>query len=247
MNFEATQLQSWYEEPGGRLVVRLVGEAMERLLKENPSERTLGLGFAQPYLDWLRPWTGHAMGAAPAEMGVVLKAPGTVNRTAQVRPDALPFPDAWFERVLMVHLLEGTSDPKSALRETWRILVPGGRLLILVANRGGLWARRDTTPFGWGRPYSPGQLRSILEESLLVPRQWSYALFFPPLKRKLSWHWASAWEKAGTRWFAPMGGVIICEAEKVVYASTPLVRKKNLIRHPARIPLPLAEKSILNR
>lgn len=243
MNFEATQLQSWYEEPRGRLVVRLVGGAMERLLKENPSERTLGLGFAQPYLDWLRPWTGNAMGAAPAEMGVVLGVTGAANRTAQVRPDALPFPDAWFERVVMVHLLEGTSDPKSALREVWRVLIPGGRILILVANRGGLWARGDTTPFGWGRPYSPRQLRFILEDTLLVPRQWCYALFCPPLKRKLSWRWASAWEKAGNRWFAPLGGVIICEAEKVVYASTPLLKKRAIIRRTARLPLSIAENS----
>ncbi|MBF0133429.1 MAG: class I SAM-dependent methyltransferase [Magnetococcales bacterium] len=243
MNFEATQLQSWYEEPKGRLVVRLVGGAMERLLKDNPSERTLGLGFAQPYLDWLRPWTGNAMGAAPAEMGVVLGVTGAPNRTAQVRPDALPFPDAWFERVVMVHLLEGTSDPQSALREVWRVLIPGGRILILVANRGGLWARGDTTPFGWGRPYSPGQLRSILEDTLLVPRQWCYALFCPPLKRKLSWRWASAWEKAGNRWFAPLGGVILCEAEKVVYASTPLFEKRAIIRRTARIPIPLAKST----
>lgn len=243
MNFEATQLQSWYEEPRGRLVVRLVGGAMEQWLKDNPAERTLGLGFAQPYLDWLRPWTGHALGAAPAEMGVVLAASGSANRTAQVRPDALPFPDAWFERVMMVHLLEGVSDPRPALREVWRILAPGGRLLILVANRGGLWARRDSTPFGWGRPYSPRQLHVILEEALLIPRQWRYSLYFPPLNRKVSWRWANAWEKAGNRWFAPLGGVILCEAEKVVYASSPLVQKRSMIRRPARLIVPIIEKT----
>ncbi|MBF0421836.1 MAG: methyltransferase domain-containing protein [Magnetococcales bacterium] len=242
MNFEATQLQSWYEEPWGRLVVRLVGGSMERLLHDNPSERTLGIGFAQPYLDWLRPWLGHSLGAAPAEMGVVLGASGIANRTAQVRADALPFPDAWFERVVMAHLLEGTSDPHSALREIWRILIPGGRLMILVANRGGFWARRDSNPFGWGSPYSPGQLRHILEQTLLIPRQWGYSLFFPPLNRKVSFAWANAWEQAGSRWFAPLGGVILCEAEKVVYASTPLVKKRSLIRRPARIIIPIVKK-----
>ena len=47
--------------------------------------------------------------------------------------------------------LEMTNDPGTLLREAWRVLAAGGRLLVVVPNRRGLWARMDTTPFGHGR------------------------------------------------------------------------------------------------
>ncbi|MEO5363173.1 MAG: hypothetical protein H7838_06065, partial [Magnetococcus sp. DMHC-8] len=40
---------------------------------------------------------------------------------------------------------------------------------------------------------------------------------------------APAGEKAGSRWFAPLGGAILCEAEKVVYATTPLARQSGVL------------------
>ncbi|MBF0214817.1 MAG: class I SAM-dependent methyltransferase [Magnetococcales bacterium] len=218
MILEASGLQSWYGTPLGRTASRMVGEAMARWLVANPSERTLGFGFPHPYLEALCPWIGSVLGVSPAEMGVAPWPRGARNRIAQVRPDALPFPDESFDRVIMTHLLEGVQSPRATLRETWRVLVPGGRVLVMVPNRGGWWARRDATPFGWGRPFSPGQLRATLEESLFHSRQSCYALFMPPLEGKRWLAAASAWEKAGMRWFAPLGGVILCEAEKVVYA-----------------------------
>ncbi|MEO5332331.1 MAG: class I SAM-dependent methyltransferase [Magnetococcus sp. YQC-5] len=218
---EAIRLQTWYDTPLGRTAVRMVGLSMERWLRIQPSQRTLGFGYPQPYLDRLRPWIGPVLGASPAEMGVA-RWPGSANnRIALVRPDALPFPDESFDRVMMTHLLEGVQCPRTTLRETWRVLVPGGRVLVMVPNRGGLWARRDVTPFGWGRPFSPQQLKITLEESLFLTRQSCFALFFPPLEGKRWLKAAPAWEKAGERWFAPLGGVILCEAEKIMYAVAP--------------------------
>ena len=51
-----------------------------------------------------------------------------------------------------------------ALLEIWRVLVPNGRVIMLVPNRTG-WARRDGTPFGTGRPYSRGQLRRMVKQA----------------------------------------------------------------------------------
>ncbi|MBF0128151.1 MAG: methyltransferase type 11, partial [Magnetococcales bacterium] len=136
---------------------------------------------------------------------------------------------------------------RATLRATWRALVPGGRVLILVPNRGGLWARRDATPFGWGRPFSPQQLKTTLEESLFLPRQSCFGLFLPPLEGRRWLRAAPAWEKAGARWFAPLGGVILCEAEKVMYAVAtlePSVRKASPRR---RLALPVGNNRCLER
>ncbi|MBF0613946.1 MAG: class I SAM-dependent methyltransferase [Magnetococcales bacterium] len=215
---DALRLQTWYATPLGQTSARLIGEAMDRWLRQNPGNRTLGCGFPQPYLEGWRSCGGEWFGASPAEMGVVRWPVGGNNRMAQVRPDALPFSSEYFDRVIMTHLLEGVYSLRATLRETWRVLVPGGRVLVVVPNRGGLWARRDVTPFGYGRPFSPGQLRHALEESLFLPCQSCYALFIPPFAGQRWLGAAAAWEKAGQRWFAPLGGVILCEAEKVVYA-----------------------------
>ena len=144
MTFEAVRLQSWYGSPQGRTVAHLVGDVLERWIRDNPSRCTLGFGFFHPYMNRLQRWTGHTLGASPAEMGVLVWPTGKPNRTCQTRPDALPFPDTHFDRVVMIHLLEGCHAMGPVLRETWRVLTPGGRLLVLVPNRGGLWARRSS-------------------------------------------------------------------------------------------------------
>ncbi|WP_130472275.1 methyltransferase domain-containing protein [Candidatus Magnetaquicoccus inordinatus] len=240
MMLEAVRLQKWYNSPEGQTVADLIGEIMLQWLSVNhPSLQLLGLGYTQPYLDRLVQALPvercrHPLAASPAEMGVLPWPSGSANRVAQIRPDALPFADTQFNQVIMSHFLESCASSQAALRETWRILTPGGRLLIMVPNRGGMWARRDHTPFGWGHPFSPGQLAELLTDSLFIPRQSRFALFMPPLGKRYFPQAAPAWEKAGNRWFAPLGGVILCEAEKVVYALTPLGKQSahNLLQRP---------------
>lgn len=241
MILEAARLHTWYTSPQGQTAARLIAHLMARWVCVGCADTmTLGLGFTQPYLDRMRCIQatnnlGGVLGASPAEMGVLSWPSGQCNRFAQARPDALPFADKTFDCVLMVHFLEGCDSPKATLREAWRVMSPGGRLVVMVPNRGGLWARRDTTPFGWGRPFSPRQLTGLLTESLFVLRQSRFALFVPPLNGKRFLQAAPAWEKAGNRWFAPLGGVILCEAEKVVYATT-LIGKQPHPLHPQGLP-----------
>jgi hypothetical protein len=64
-----------------------------------------------------------------------------------------------------------SDDSVALLREVWRVLAPNGRLLAVVPNRRGLWARIDTTPFGHGRPFSRGQVTHLSASPLsLMPQ-----------------------------------------------------------------------------
>jgi glutaredoxin-like protein len=45
--------------------------------------------------------------------------------------EALPFPDAQFERVVATLVFCSVQDPERGLREIWRVLKPGGTLLLL--------------------------------------------------------------------------------------------------------------------
>jgi SAM-dependent methyltransferase len=138
----------------------------------------------------------------------------------------LPLTDAAVDRVLLVHALEMADDPVTLLREVWRVLAPNGRLLAVVPNRRGLWARIDTTPFGHGHPYSRGQITKILREALFTPNGWSEALYVPPIPRGWFLRTAVAWERTGATISAPFAGVHIVEATKQVYRAIPVRRQK---------------------
>ncbi|MBP0587884.1 class I SAM-dependent methyltransferase, partial [Mycobacterium tuberculosis] len=74
--------------------------------------------------------------------------PAEASSTALVFEEDLPLPDSAVDRILMVHALEHAEDPRETLKEMWRALAPNGRLVIVVPNRRGLWARFEHTPLG---------------------------------------------------------------------------------------------------
>lgn len=49
--------------------------------------------------------------------------------------ESLPFPNAWFDGVLMNEVLEHVTDEIKALREVYRVLRPGGHLVVMSPNR----------------------------------------------------------------------------------------------------------------
>ena len=128
--------------------------------------------------------------------------------------------------MLLVHALEASSDPVGLLREVWRVLSGGGRLLAVVPNRRGLWARMDTTPFGHGRPYSRSQITHLLRETWFTPTGWGEALYVPPIARGWFLRSAVAWERTGATLSAPFAGVHIVEATKQVYRAIPARRER---------------------
>jgi hypothetical protein len=105
------------------------------------------------------------------------------------------------------------------------VLAAGGRLLAVVPNRRGLWARMDTTPFGHGRPYSRTQITGLLRDTWFTPIGWGEALYVPPVARGWFLRSAVAWERAGSTISAPFAGVHIVEATKQVYRAIPARRE----------------------
>jgi hypothetical protein len=111
----------------------------------------------------------------------------------------------------------------------------GGRLLIVVPNRRGIWARLDRTPFGSGRPYTMSQLSQLLRDELFNPIGSDTALFIPPLRKRIILRSAPAWERVGKRWFPTFAGVVLIEATKQIYAKPAVVRmpRRRLVYTPA--------------
>lgn len=146
--------------------------------------------------------------------------------------DALPFPDASIDLVVLPHSLELARDAHHTLREVERVLVPEGRVVIVGFNPTSLWGLRQRL----------GQLRRGMglarERGLFQPRagdfigywrarDWLRLLGFeveagrfgcwrPPLVSD-RWLQRFAWmDRVGDRWWPVLGAVyVICAVKRV--------------------------------
>src|ERR1700730_3343236 len=101
----------------------------------------------------------------PPPQGVLPWPLDAANAVALAAEGELPLQDSSLDRVLLVHSLEYSEQVRALLKEVWRVLAGGGRLMVVVPNRRGIWARMDSTPFGHGRPYSRSQIMQLLRET----------------------------------------------------------------------------------
>jgi SAM-dependent methyltransferase len=221
MHLDAIDLKEFYARPLGLVVRRLLGGRLRARWGEVKGARVFGLGFATPYLGAFR-GEASALGALmPAEQGVVPWPEQGRCLSVLVDETDLPLLDEQADRILLVHMLEWSENTRALLRELWRVLAPDGRLLIIVPNRRGLWARVDTTPFGYGRPFSRSQLTKLLKEAMFSPEGWQHALYLPPFNWRVLLKWPVFWERLGLVLWPTFSGVIMVEARKQVYAAVP--------------------------
>jgi SAM-dependent methyltransferase len=221
MHPDVLELRDFYARPLGSIVRRVLSTRIRARWRGVHSTNVMGLGFAAPYIGAFR-GEACALGALmPANQGALVWPASGLVQTVMVDEGMLPLPDASVDRLLAIHCLEVAERPGPLLRELWRVLRPEGRLLLIVPNRRGVWARLDTTPFGHGRPYSRGQLERLLTDALFMPLEWTNALFMPPIDRQWLVRWATVFERAGSRLWPGFAGVIIVEARKELTAPIP--------------------------
>ena len=234
MHLDVADLKQFYETPLGAVTRRMLRRQIRSLWPDVSHSKVLGLGYATPYL---RPFLNEAervLGFMPGGQGVIAwphEGPGLTTLTDERE---LPLPDAAIDRILIIHALETSDAAESMLREVWRILAPGGRLLIVVPSRRGFWAQSETTPFGHGRPFSRSQLSRLLRDHLFTPTQWGAGLHFWPVRGKMLLRWAGAFETIGARWLPALAGVHLVEASKQIYA-VPYDRTLKRVRRAAPI------------
>ncbi|MER2519838.1 MAG: methyltransferase domain-containing protein [Bdellovibrionales bacterium] len=220
MYSDVVDLQEFYDSLLGQTARRVLRAQVRAIWPNLAGERVLALGYAVPLL---RGWAQDASTLAammPAEQGVAYWPREGPNISTLVDPANLPLADQSVDRVIVMHGLEGASAPQALLREIWRVMRGQGRLLMIVTNRRGLWARKDGTPFGIGRPYSSFQIKDFLrEQGFLAERVWQ-ALYVPPTTSRLVLSMADGFERYGRACFPGFGGALMLEAGKQIFAPT---------------------------
>jgi SAM-dependent methyltransferase len=126
-------------------------------------------GFVQRYLSGsnildigYKGYISDVVPIVPQATGIDLDYPGYDGRT-------LPFADASQDAVYSSHCLEHIADYRQAIGEWFRVVKPGGYLIIVVPHQF-LYEKRSGLPSRWNedhkRFYTPGSLMTEVEQSL---------------------------------------------------------------------------------
>lgn len=221
MREENLGLEGFYATPTGLVAARLLRERLRAFWPALPGQSVLGLGYASPFLRLWREEAARCVALVPPHLPRWRWPRKLACRTAVAEDDALPFPDLCFDRVLLVHGLETAENARRLLREAWRVLKDDGRLLVAAPNRLSFWAQLERTPFGHGRPYSPGQLERLLRRQMFRVERQGAALFVPPFRTRVLLRGAEGWERIGPRVFPSFAGLWLMEGEKDMFAAIP--------------------------
>jgi SAM-dependent methyltransferase len=206
-----SSLSGWFSTPQGKYVLDWELAQFDSAVEDVFGFRAVQIGL--PELDFLR------QNRIPYRFSLALE-PGAA---LAADPLQLPLASQSVDLVVLPHVLEGHPNPHDVLRETERVLMPEGQVVISGFNTGSLWRLRQI--FTMQKTQSPWDAKFI---SLLRLRDWLRVLGFelnggtfgryaPPFREKLWLERFQFMEKAGARWWPIAGGIYVVRAVKRVH------------------------------
>jgi SAM-dependent methyltransferase len=242
------ELGAWLQTAPGRYLLAWEQDRLDHAVTDAFGFHALQLGL--PEIDSLRAnrmphrWVASEclyvpdVVAMPAPTDTLLSTqPGHQTIALHCEFDALPFPNASIDLVVLPHGLELARDPHQTLREVERVLVPEGRVVIVGFNPASLWGLRQRMgrvrhgiPFA-GHHLPPGsdlflpsagdfigywRLRDWLRLLSFEVEAGRFGCWRPPMRSE-RWLERYAWmDRVGERWWPVLGAVYFLEAVKRV-------------------------------
>ena len=227
MAVDILELAEFYAAPDGARACMQIVQKIDALWPDPQAEPVMGFGYVSPYADALWPDTDWHL-CMPAQQGVLVEDRQAGTRAALVDESLLPLRDGALGRAIIIHGLEAANHSNALLSEIWRILVPNGRAIFVVPNRTGMWARRDATPFGAGRPFSRQQLRRQLKAAGFSIAGIRPALMLPPALPQFLVRLLAPAERLLALILPQIGGVLVVDVVKQVPAPIRAKRRQNM-------------------
>jgi len=237
------ELGSWLQTPPGRYLLAWEQRRLDQAVTDAFGFHALQLGL--PEVQALRAnrmphrWVASDTLYAPESLALPPRLDSQITTQSGVEPlslhcefDALPFPNASIDLVVLPHALELARDPHQTLREVERVLVPEGRVVIAGFNPASLWGLRQRAGhmkrgMGLGRDqdlYLPSagdfigywRLRDWLRLLSFEVESGRFGCWRPPLKSE-AWLQRFEWmDRIGDRWWPVLGSVYFVVAVKRV-------------------------------
>lgn len=187
----AAKYDAWFATPHGSYVQRFEREAVMQLAAVTPGLAVADIGCGTGL------YTGELLAAgarvtaldiSPEMLAIAAektKAYGDAVDFLTGDAAALPFADASFDLVSSITAMEFFSEPRACLQEMYRVVKPGGRLVVATLGRFSPWSwqrRLKTffrpTVFRHAHFYSVGDIAAFLAPHPLTA--WRGTIFVPP-------------------------------------------------------------------
>ncbi len=215
-------LDEWYRSPLGLELAQQEQECLTRLLGDTFGYYLLQVGGSTGFAEAIQASRIRQRILLPEQAVPQVLGPQVVGSPARlpIAPDSV-------DAVLLPHTLEFADDAKQVLRETERVLIPEGRLVVLGFNALSLWGargmvrrRQGSVPWcgSFLTPFRVGDWLSLLGFDVEMQEM---MMFRPPWRRALLQQ-LSFLDSMG-RWLWPfLAGVYAIRAVKRVSTLTPL-------------------------
>lgn len=171
------------------------------------------------------------------------------------RLDQLPISNNSVDGVVLHHNLEYEVNIHQVLRESSRVLMPGGSMVIIGFNPWSIWGvwkrlgifRSKQGPWK-ARFVSPHRLSEWLELLDFEVEGCEYSFYSPPLTNPRwlkSFQW---WEDFCEKWLSRVGAFYVLVAKKRVSCVTPIRSSwRDKVPHLVPVPMPQANRHIQNK
>lgn len=226
MRPDVSALKLFYTSPLGRGVSYCLTQKIISHWDDLNNHEVMGLGYTLPIFDHMLSTGAELYNLMPGAQGAAVWPEKSHGRSLLVDEYSLPFADGSLERLIILHALEHAQRPAALIREIWRVLKPGGLVILIAPNRRRAWSASEKTPFGYGTPYSKSQLTALLEDQLLFPTYVGSALMMPPITIPAIESMMRLSEKALKGQLYMLGGLLFIEAEKRVYGTLSMAKQK---------------------
>ncbi len=209
----------WWQTPLGKALLESEANLLEPILARIFGYHVLQLGVSE-----------HSMlEASPIGHKLLFLPQHDATRPHPVADnEALPLQSESVDAVLIHHALDYSPDNHRLLRESARVLMPGGKLLIVGFNPLSAWGVRKFCRWRNTRPWDARYVASSRVQDWLKLLDFKvdkveHCAYLLPFKHSRLVNAASRFESFGQKLNAPLGAVYVIVACKQVMPVTPIL------------------------